>query len=88
VLRAQKVAANQGADAAALPTDMMQTYLVWAADKINFAGKEALMGFAEGDELKLMLMGMKRFTKVDPFNTKEARRRVAQAMVDKGTYSF
>jgi glucan biosynthesis protein len=88
VLRAQKVAAKQGADAAALPTDMMQTYLVWAADKINFAGKEALMGFAEGDELKLMLMGMKRFTKVDPFNTKEARRRVAQAMVDKGTYSF
>ena len=88
VLRAQKIAAKQGAEAAALPTDMMQTYLVWAADKINFAGKEALMGFAEGDELKMMLMGMKRFTKVDPFNTKEARRRVAQTMIDKGTYSY
>jgi hypothetical protein len=88
VLRAQKVAANQGAEAAALPTDMMQTYLYWAADKINVAGKEALMGFAEGDELKMMLMGMKRFTKVDPFNTKEARRRVAQALIDKNAYAF
>ena len=85
VLRAQKVAAHQGA--AALPTDMMQTYLCWAADRINMAGKEAL-GFAEGDELKMMLMGMKRFTKVDPFNTKEARRRVAQALIDKNGYAF
>ena len=88
VLRAQKVAAHQGAEAAALPTDMMQTYLYWAADRINMAGKEALMGFAEGDELKMMLMGMKRFTKVDPFNTKEARRRVAQALIDKNGYAF
>ena len=52
------------------------------------AGKESLMGFAEGDELKMMLMGMKRFTKVDPFNTKEARRRVAQALIDKNAYPF
>ncbi|MEC8360926.1 MAG: acyl-CoA dehydrogenase, partial [Bacteroidota bacterium] len=88
VLRAQKMAAHQGVEAAALPTDMMQTYLYWAADRINMAGKEALMGFAEGDELKMMLMGMKRFTKVDPFNTKEARRRVAQALIDKNCYAF
>ena len=88
VLRAQKIAQTQGAEAAALPTDMMQTYLYWAADKINVAGKEALMGYAEGDELKMMLMGMKRFTKVDPFNTKEARRRVAQALIDKNKYPF
>ena len=67
---------------------MMQTYLYWAADKINVAGKEALMGYAEGDELKMMLMGMKRFTKVYPFNTKEARRRVAQALIDKNKYPF
>jgi len=46
------------------------------------------MGYAEGDELKMMLMGMKRFTKVDPFNTKEARRRVAQALIDKNKYPF
>ena len=88
VLRAQKIAQTQGAEATALPTDMMQTYLYWAADKINVAGKEALMGYAEGDELKMMLMGMKRFTKVDPFNTKEARRRVAQALIDKNKYPF
>ena len=88
VLRAQKIAQSRGDEAAALPTDMMQTYLYWAADKINVAGKEALMGYAEADELKMMLMGMKRFTKVDPFNTKEARRRVAQVLIDKSKYIF
>ena len=87
VLRAQKIAAKQGRGRR-IAHGHDATYLVWAADKINFAGKEALMGFAEGDELKMMLMGMKRFTKVDPFNTKEARRRVAQTMIDKGTYSY
>jgi hypothetical protein len=88
VLRAQKIASTQGAEAAAIPTDMMQTYTYWAADRISMAGKESLMGFAEGDELKMMLMGMKRFTKVDPFNTKDARRRVAQALIDKNAYPF
>ena len=88
VLRAQKIAVNQSPEAAAIPTDMMQTYLCWAADRIHMVGKEALMGFAEGDELKMMLMGMKRFTKVEPFNTKEARRRVAQVMIDKNNYAF
>ena len=58
---------------------MMQTYLYWAADRINMAGKEALMGFAEGDELKMMLAWHEALHQAgDPFNTKEARRRVAQ----------
>ena len=44
--------------------------------------------FAEGDELKMMLMGMRRFTKVEPFNCKEARRRIAGACIDKNEYCF
>ena len=88
VLRVQKLHKAKGDDAAAVQLDMMQTYVYSVADKINIAGKEALNGFAEGDELKMMMLGMKRFTKVDPFNCKEARRRVADACIAKNEYCF
>jgi hypothetical protein len=44
-----------------------------------------LNSFAEGDELRMMNIGLKRFTKVEPFNTKDARRRIcAQLVADNG----
>ena len=52
------------------------------------AGKEAISSFAEGDEQRMMLMGLKRFTKVDPYNLKNARRKVADHFINKGEYSF
>ena len=88
VLRVQKLHKYQGDTAAELPLEIMQTYVHSAADKINVAGRDALMGFAEGDELKMMLMGMKRFTKVEPFNCKESRRKIAGACIDKNEYCF
>ena len=88
VLRVQKQHKAQGDAAVELPLEIMQTYVHSAADKINVAGRDALMGFAEGDELKMMLMGMKRFTKVEPFNCKESRRKVAAALIDKNEYCF
>jgi hypothetical protein len=57
-------------------------------DKAASAGKEAIMSFAEGDELRMMLMGLKRFTKIDPHNLKNARRKVADYLIEKGEYSL
>jgi hypothetical protein len=88
VLRVQKIHNAKGEEAAALALDAMQTYVYSVADKINVAGKDALVGFSEGDELKMMMIGMKRFTKVEPFNCKEARRRVADACLEKNDYCF
>jgi len=42
----------------------------------------------EGDENRMMLMGLKRFTKSAPFNTKEARRRIAKELIDANRYCF
>ena len=86
VLRVQKLHKAKGKEAAAIPVDIMQTYVYSVADKINVAGKEALNSFADGDEHKMMMLGMKRFTKVAPFNCKEARRRVAGACIEKNGY--
>ena len=88
VLRVQKLHIAKGAEASELQIDIMSTYVHSVADKINVSGRDALMGFAEGDELKMMLMGMRRFTKVEPFNCKEARRRIAGACIDKNEYCF
>jgi alkylation response protein AidB-like acyl-CoA dehydrogenase len=66
--------------------DIMRAYLYDAADKINKAGKDAINAFAEGDEQRMILMGIKRFTKAQPYNVKEARRRIADALVDNKRY--
>ena len=68
--------------------DIMRTYVYDAADKINKAGKDALNSFAEGDELRMMHIGLKRFTKVEPFNTKDSRRRIANKMIEANEYCF
>lgn len=88
LLRAEKVVALRGEAAAQNELDMMRIYIYDAADAINKAAKDALFSFAEGDELKMMMMGLKRFTKHEPFNVKEARQRVALTMIEKNEYPF
>lgn len=81
LLRVMKLAEARGEAATSLQADMMRTYLYDAADRINKAGKDALNSFADGDELRMMHIGLKRFTKVEPFNTKDARRRISDRLV-------
>jgi hypothetical protein len=49
-------------------------------------GKDAINAFAEGDEQRMILMGIKRFTKAQPFNSKEARRRIADELISRQEY--
>jgi len=86
LLRAAKMAEAKGEAAAQFELDMMRTYLYDAADNINKFGKDAINAFADGDEHKMMLLGLKRFTKVDPFNSKEARRRIVAKLRNDGKY--
>ena len=85
VLRALKMTQTGHADAA-IATDMARTFLYDAADRINHAGKAAVNAFAEGDTQRMMMLGVKRFTKVGNFNTKEARRRIAKRVTEAGKY--
>jgi alkylation response protein AidB-like acyl-CoA dehydrogenase len=85
LLRLEKLTVMKGEAAASVQADMVRTYIYDAADAINKAGKDAINSFAEGDELRMMNIGLKRFTKVDAFNSKEARRRIcAQLVADDG----
>lgn len=87
LLRAIKMQDSGNANAA-LALDATRTYIADAADRINHAGKNAINAFADGDEQRMMMLGLKRFTKTDNFNTKEARRRIAARLVEKQHYFF
>jgi hypothetical protein len=67
---------------------IVKTYFYDVADKIDKAGKDAVNSFAEGDELKMMLMGLKRFTKTEPFNPKVNRQLIAEKLIESNKYSF
>ncbi len=88
LLRAMKIADKQGAQAAAIYLDIARSFIYDAADRMNKNGRDALNSFAEGDELRMMLIGIKRFTKTEPFNIKDARRRISGKMIEAGSYCF
>jgi hypothetical protein len=78
----------RGEEACAMQLDMMRACIYEAGDKIAKAGKDAINSFAEGDEQRMMLMGLRRFTKVDPINIKESYRRIAGKMIEENKYCF
>jgi len=88
LLRTEKLVHIRGEEACACQLDLLRIYMVEAVDGIAKAGKEALWAFAEGDELRMMQVGLRRFTKVEPFNVKDARQRVAQQLIEANKYIF
>lgn len=88
LLRVEKLIGIKGEEAVALQKQMALVYLHGAVEKVNNAGRAAITSFAEGDELRGMLMGLKRFTKIEPMNLKDARRQIADAMIAGNKYIF
>jgi alkylation response protein AidB-like acyl-CoA dehydrogenase len=88
LLRVIKLTNKTGEENAKVQIAMMKCYLNDAVDKVAKTGKEAINAFAEGDEQKMMLLGLKRFTKTEPFNSKDARRLIADKLIEQGKYIF
>jgi alkylation response protein AidB-like acyl-CoA dehydrogenase len=88
LLRVEKLIGLRGEANCQIEKEMALIYLHHAIEKAQSAGRQAIYAFADGDELRLMLLGLKRFTKIDPYNLKEARRRVANHVIEKGEYPF
>ena len=88
LLRVEKLIGIKGEAAVELQQQMALVYLHEAVEKVNNAGRAAITSFAEGDELRGMLMGLKRFTRIEPINLKNARRDIADAMIAENKYIF
>jgi hypothetical protein len=87
-LRVQKKIDSKGEAACEHDIAIAKTYFYDTADKIAKAAKDAIQSFAEGDEARMMLMGLKRFTKTQAFNPKAARQSIAQKLIADGKYNF
>ncbi|MDX5438757.1 MAG: acyl-CoA dehydrogenase, partial [Pontibacter sp.] len=88
LLRVEKLVDMKGEDAVSKEIDIVRVVVNDAVDTSFKAGKEAIAAMAEGDEQRLLFMGLKRFTKKDLYNTKEARRRIAAALIEANEYVY
>lgn len=88
LLRVEKMVSVKGEEACALEIDMVKIYMNEATEKCVLAAKEAIYAISQGDTQRMMLMGLKRFTKTEPMNLKDARRRVADHMIKENKYPF
>ncbi len=88
LLRVEKLAGMYDEEKLAIYKDILDVFVFDSAYRINKIGIDAVNSFAEGDEQAGMLMGMKRFTKVNSVNVKEARRKIADQLIEANKYNF
>jgi len=89
VLRTEKLAKNKGAEDVKEQVAMAQLYLYKAVDIVNAKGKEGIASFAEGDEQRMMMMGLRRFTKYNNMpNVVALRETIAAKIVGENTYPY
>lgn len=67
---------------------MLKVFFHDAQDRIAKNAVDALASFATGDELKIMLMGVKRYSKLEPVNVKNLRKKIAERIIEAGRYPF
>lgn len=88
LLRLQKLVDIKGEAACSLELDILRVYVSTGIDRVNVNGRTAINSMCEGDEQRMLLMGLKRFTKPSMVNTKDARRRIAAALCEANRYCF
>ncbi|MCA0153441.1 acyl-CoA dehydrogenase family protein [Winogradskyella vincentii] len=89
ILRAEKNAKRIGVEAQEEQIAMAKLYLFNAVEIIKKNGMEGIISFAEGDEQKMMLMGLKRFTKYTNYpNVVELRNTIAEKVKAENKYCF
>jgi hypothetical protein len=88
LLRVEKLKEMKGEENIDLYKTMLDVYMYDVAAAVKKFGDDAVHSFAEGDEKMGMLMGMKRFTKVDGVNVIAARRKIADKVIDANKYPF
>ncbi|MFK2819971.1 acyl-CoA dehydrogenase family protein [Flavobacteriaceae sp. LMIT009] len=89
ILRTEKNAKRYGEDSQKEQIAMSKLYLYNAVDIILKNAKEGIVSFAEGDEQRMMLMGLKRFTKyVNQPNVIALRNTIAEKLATENKYCF
>jgi len=88
ILRAEKLALKNGKKQTISQITMSKLFLYQAIKNCNQSGEEVILSFAEGDEQRILLMGLKRFTKGYTINPKKLRREIADKLIEENRYCF
>ena len=89
ILRTEKLAKKEGEDKVQEQIAMAKLYLYHAVDIVSQKGKEGIVSFSEGDEQRMMLMGLKRFTKYTNMpNVIGLREKIAAKIISENKYAF
>ena len=86
LLKTEKIISKYGREKHEEKISICINFLHHVVEKVNKNGKEAIYAILEGDEQKILLMGLKRFTKVSPANLKEHRRLIAKKLIEENKY--
>ena len=88
ILRTEKLALKNEEKEISSQIKMSKLFLYKAIKNCNQAGEEVILSFSEGDEQKILLMGLKRFTKGYNINVKRLRREIADKLIEENQYCF
>ena len=89
ILRAQKLVEKDGEDAAGRQIDMASVFCSDAIQRVEMKARNTIAALAEGDEMRTLLVALKRFTKNNsPVNTIAARQRIADTLIEANKYVF
>lgn len=88
LVRVKKLVTSRGEENISAHKNMLELLFNDTMARINKEGKDALLSFAEGDELSMMLLGLKRFTKYKNINISKSRTIVADYFINEGSYKI
>ena len=88
VLRVKKLESMKGEEAGKLYRDMVDVFVYDAASRIRKFALDSAYSTVEGEDLDLLVKGIEQFTSVSGVNVKEARRRIADRLIEENSYCF
>jgi alkylation response protein AidB-like acyl-CoA dehydrogenase len=89
ILRTEKNVKRTSQEEQSAQIAMAKLYLYHAVDTVEQKGKESIISFAEGDEQRMMLMGLKRFTKYTNYpDIVDLRIEIAEKVKEENCYCF
>lgn len=89
ILRTEKLISKQGEEKVSAQIAMTKLYMYEAVELIAQKGKEAIISFASGDEQRMLLMGLRRFTKYQNYpNVGKLKKEIANKLIEANEYCF
>ena len=88
LLRIEKLSGMETAMQQEIYDAILKVFITDASARIQKQASDALVSFAEGDMLRTLLMGLKRFSKYMPANVKQERRKIAARLITANEYCF